>query len=59
MTEHGNARQGTEPYSKPEVYALGSVRELTSWTKFATSADAWQQHQGTPHDDSMPEVTAH
>lgn len=46
MTEHGSALGGTDNYTKPQVYTLGSLSELTCWEKIAGSADAWQQLQG-------------
>lgn len=51
MTEHGSAPRGKDKYTKPRLYELGSVRDLTSANKVSGSADIWQQYQ---HDDSAP-----
>ena len=54
VQDRNKAGMAAREYQKPEVYNLGSVRELTNWTKLAGSADAWGQQQGTaPKDEAQ------
>lgn len=54
------ARTATTEYRKPEVYALGSVRDLTCWEKTGGSADAWGMQAGDPDGGSAdPGVVSH
>ena len=54
VQDRNKAGMAAREYQKPEVYSLGSLQELTSWTKLAGSADAWGQQtpDQTPKTDT-------